>query len=100
MDLGLRRWHARRPTSQNPGSHTYTDPGTYTLSLTVDNAVGPPSTDAKTITVDPACPAARRRVAAFTASPRPARAALTVNLADTSTGGPTQWTWDFDDGTR
>ena len=43
-------------TVQNPGSHTYTDPGTYTLSLTVDNAVGPPSTTTKTITVDPPAP--------------------------------------------
>jgi PKD repeat protein len=39
-------------TGQAPGSHTYTTAGTYTLSLTVDNAVGPASTTTRTITVN------------------------------------------------
>ena len=97
VDLGLRRWYARTSNAQNPGSHTYTTPGTYTLSLTVDNAVGPPSTTTKTITVNTP-PPPPPPVAAFTASPQSGDAPLTVNLADTSTGGPTAWTWAFDDG--
>ena len=68
MDLGLRRWHARLERAE-PGSHTYTAAGTYTLSLTVDNAVGPASTASKTITVDPPAPPPHR-VAAFTARPQ------------------------------
>jgi PKD repeat protein len=81
-------------TVQNPVSHTYTAVGSYTLSLTVDNANGPPSTATKTITVDPPPAAA----AAFTANPQSGQAPLTVALTDTSTGTPTEWTWAFGDG--
>ena len=39
-------------------------------------------------------------VAAFTATPDTGVAALTVTFADTSTGNPSTWSWDFqDDGT-
>jgi PKD repeat protein len=34
-------------------------------------------------------------VAEFVASPRSGWAPLTVNFSDTSTGGPSSWTWDF-----
>jgi PKD repeat protein len=37
--------------------------------------------------------------AAFAVSPENGAAPLTVSFTDTSTGGPTSWTWDFGDGT-
>ncbi len=84
-------------TAQAPGSHTYAAEGTYTLSLTVNNAIGPASTATRTITVDPPPPPTPPG-AAFTASPQSGTVPLVVNLADTSTGGPTDWLWDFGDG--
>ena len=38
-------------------------------------------------------------VASFTANPTSGNAPLAVTFADTSTGGPTSWQWDFGDGT-
>ena len=84
-------------TSPSP-SHTYNPsvgpwPRTFTATLTVTNLQGSTSTS-QTITVgQPAAP-----TASFTATPVTGTAPLTVNFADTSTGGPTSWAWTFGDG--
>ncbi|MFA5613262.1 MAG: PKD domain-containing protein [Methanoculleus sp.] len=79
-------------TEQNP-SHTYENPGNYTVSLTVSNAY---SEDTKTRTdyitvLEPP-------VAAFTADPTEGNAPLTVQFTDESAGNVTAWAWDFGDG--
>jgi PKD repeat protein len=77
-------------TIQNP-SHTYQDPGTYSVNLTV---TGPGGRDSKVldeyISVSPSQP-----VADFTADPISGDAPLMVQFTDASTGDITGWAWDF-----
>jgi PKD repeat protein len=82
-------------TEQN-ATHTYTAPGTYTVSLTVGNKVGRDTlTKTGYITVtDPAGPLS----ADFEANTTAGEVPLTVRFTDRSTGGPTSWFWDFGDG--
>jgi PKD repeat protein len=71
---------------QNP-THTYTACGTYTVSLTVNDGVNPPSTLTKTnyITTDVVTPS-------FTTASLGAGA---FQFTDTSSPTPTSWAWDF-----
>ena len=83
-------------SDQQHPSHTYNEPGTYTVSLTATNAGG---SDTKTktghITVTaPILPP----VAGFWASPTTGTAPLTVQFTDASTNAPTAWSWNFGDG--
>jgi PKD repeat protein len=73
---------------------TYSNPGTYTVKLTVSGPGGS-NTATKTnyISVTAAPP-----VANFSASPTSGTAPLTVNFSDTSTGTVTGWSWSFGDG--
>ncbi len=80
---------------QNP-QHTYTSEGVYsvTLSAGVDE-LGEPNTKKDYITVyAPIVP-----VAGFTASPLSGKVPLEVFFMDTTLNHPTQWFWDFGDGT-
>jgi len=76
--------------------HTFEDPGTYTVKLTVTTAIGESTkTKANFITVQ------QRPVASFVASPTSGASPLTVQFTDTSTPGSspiTRWFWDFGDG--
>lgn len=83
-------------TEQNP-LHTYSDVGTFTVSLTATNDDGSDTlTMTDLITVNPLTPP----IPNFTASPRIGQVPLTVVFTDTSTGGvPTLWYWMFGDGT-
>jgi len=80
-------------TLQNP-TYTYTDPGTYTVSLSV---TGPGGTDTETkinyitATLEPQTPAAN-----FSSSPRTGTAPLEVSFTDSSAGDIDTWSWDFD----
>ena len=80
-------------TSQSP-AHTYSSPGSYTVTLTVSNSFGSSSYQT-TITVNPPAP-----VANFIASPTSGVAPLAVSFTDSSTGGITSSTWNFGDGTQ
>ncbi len=79
-------------TEQNP-VHTYTVAGTYTVSLTVTNAVGS-ATEEKAGYIQLFVPPS----ANFTADASSGTAPLTVGFTDTSIGVPTSWLWDFGDG--
>ncbi|ACL15493.1 PKD domain-containing protein [Methanosphaerula palustris] len=81
-------------TLQNP-THTYTTPGTYTVTLTAGNAYGNGTvTRTGYITVYPPL------VAAFGGAPLLGNAPLNVSFVDQSTGFTISgWNWTFGDGT-
>lgn len=81
-------------TSRNP-SHTYSNGGTFTVSLRATNSSGS-NTMIKTnyITVSSLLP-----VVAFTGTPLSGNRPLTVRFTDNSTNSPNRWIWNFGDGT-
>ncbi|WP_067052512.1 PKD domain-containing protein [Methanofollis ethanolicus] len=81
-------------TEQNP-NHTYTVPGTYTVSLNASNVYG-----FNVSTVSDAVAALAPPVAGFTFTPTDGNAPLNVTFSDNSTGNVTAWTWNFGDGTN
>ncbi|MDD4053027.1 MAG: PKD domain-containing protein, partial [candidate division Zixibacteria bacterium] len=78
-------------------SHIYTTPGTYTVTLTVPDAVNGIQTVTYTqeiqIAEDVVAP-----IANFTANTITGTVPMTVQFTDTSTENPTGWSWDFGDG--
>ncbi len=74
-------------TLENP-SHTYAANGTYNVCLTVSNLAGS-STHCENVVIDSYV----TPTAAFTWTGDP-----TVTFTDLTTGAPTEWDWDFDDG--
>lgn len=81
-------------SEQNP-KHTYSEPGTYSVTLTVMNSDGKKDAVSKTdyITVRTATIKAD-----FTGAPTSGPAPLTVKFTDRTTGSPSNWFWDFGDG--
>jgi PKD repeat protein len=79
-------------TQQNP-VHKYSKAGTYTVILTVKNAIG-----SNTVTKTDYIKVTAKPVAEFSAIPTSGKAPLTVAFSDTSTGLPTKWKWSFGDG--
>ncbi|WP_292347654.1 MULTISPECIES: PKD domain-containing protein [unclassified Methanoregula] len=82
-------------TDRNP-VHSYATPGRYSVSLTVTNSAGSNTkTRTEYITVKGSPPPA----ANFYGKPTSGKTPLSVKFTDTSTGNPTEWLWDFGDGT-
>ena len=79
-------------TIENP-SHVYSTAGTYTVSLMAGNATGF-STATNSVSVSSAGPISP----SFTFTPTAPLTGQAINFLDTSTGGPTSWSWDFGDG--
>jgi PKD repeat protein len=83
-------------TAQNP-THTYLEPGTYDVSLTVSNEA------ASNTHTKPGYISAYGMQADFIAAPVRGSAPLTVTFTDLSVGigvpGPTSWAWYFGDAT-
>ncbi|MBN1997512.1 PKD domain-containing protein [candidate division KSB1 bacterium] len=77
----------------NP-EHTYTVPGTYTVSLLVS---GPQGSDAKTM-ADYIQVSGEKPIAGFSADPLSGTVPLTVQFYDESTGTITSRQWNFGDG--
>lgn len=74
--------------------HTYTEPGTYSITLAIDNPAGrftKTFSNYITVTTPPA--------AHFSVDRTGGELPLTVRFTDQSTGGITSWHWDFGDGT-
>jgi PKD repeat protein len=81
-------------TDQNP-THKYTEPGTYTVSLTAKNSAGSNTTkmtDYITVTL------VGVPVVSFTADMRSGTIPFTIQFSDTSSNSPTSWLWSFGDG--
>jgi PGF-CTERM protein len=74
--------------------HTYTQAGTYSVTLTVRNAYGSDSETKAGLII-----AGGKPMADFTANQRVGVAPFTVMFTDLSTGNPTSWKWNFGDGT-
>jgi len=81
-------------TEQNP-THTYTAPGTYSVTLQIFNADG---YDAIRTTGYVTVTALVTPTAAFNGTPTSGTAPLTVHFTDESTGSPIVWNWSFGDG--
>jgi PKD repeat protein len=81
-------------TARNP-MHTYTTPGTYTVSLTASKP-GQSDSEVKTGYISIIAPQAL--AATFTTDPSRGAAPLSVQFTDTSPGTPTSWFWEFGDG--
>ncbi len=79
---------------QNP-THKYSNVGTYTVNLTVKNAIG-----RNTVTKTEYIKVVTKPVANFTSSVTSGTVPLKVTFTDTSTGTPSGWKWDFGDGSK
>lgn len=80
---------------QNP-AHTFSNPGTFSVTLTVTNSKGTATTTQSnlvTVAVNPPLLNAK-----FSGTPTAGVAPLPVQFADASVGGVTAWVWEFGDG--
>jgi PKD repeat protein len=83
-------------SSQENPTHTYNNPGTYTVTLTV---IGPGGSDTETKTNYIAVgQAPQAPVADFSGSPTSDFAPATVDFTDLSTGTIDEWSWTFEGG--
>ena len=81
-------------TGSNP-THMYTEPGTYTVTLTTPGEInGLQAIYKSQVTVA----AGEGLTAMFTATPMSGTPPTTVQFTDASIGNPTSWAWNFGDG--
>ena len=82
-------------TLQNP-AHTYTTPGTYTVTLIASNSAGTNTATYQGYVT--ATRAAAVPVVSFVTNISSGSAPLAVQFLDTSTNSPSSWVWSFGDG--
>lgn len=80
-------------TAANP-AHSFTIPGSYTVSLFITTAGG----CSDSIVVNAGVVVGTKPSANFSANPVEVCPLQTVDFSDLSTGNPDQWLWDFGDG--
>jgi PKD repeat protein len=83
-------------TVHNP-VHTYSAAGNYAVTLTVSNAAGS-NTTTKSNYIKVTLPV-QIPVVSFWGSRTSGNVPLTLTFTDASTGSPTEWNWNFGDGT-
>jgi PKD repeat protein len=83
-------------TLKNP-YHIYQNPGNYYVTLTVTNTHGSDTERRGPVTVNIGC--SPIVTAQFQADIIQGSAPITIQFSDRSNGYPTQWFWDFGDGT-
>jgi PKD repeat protein len=84
--------------AQNP-IHTYANPGTYNVTLTVANEQGSMSkTSPELVIVTSLPPTASPPIASFTWQDMSNTLEWRVQFADQSQGNPSSWKWEFGDG--
>ncbi|MEM7350090.1 MAG: PKD domain-containing protein [Acidobacteriota bacterium] len=76
-------------SARNP-THTYSEPGTYTVRLTSSRGAQSDTSSTEIVVEDVA--------ASFDVAPVSPRVNLPVQFSDTSTGAPDTWAWSFGDG--
>ncbi|MGB9200896.1 chitobiase/beta-hexosaminidase C-terminal domain-containing protein, partial [Methanobacterium sp.] len=79
-------------TQENP-SHTFNDPGVYTV---IETVTGPGGSDTTSMNIDVKYPAV---TASFTVNITSGTAPLSIQFTDSSTNNPVSWSWIFGDGT-
>jgi len=80
-------------------SHTYQQPGTYEVTLTVRNEAGEAS-ESTVVSVAPSSMAAPAEIASIGATPNPARAGASIRFSSTVEGAsPITQEWNFGDET-
>jgi len=79
---------------QNP-THQYTQPGTYTVTLSIVDDEGNTDEEVKDNYIQVTTPT-EGLDADFSANPTSGQPPLTVNFTDQSTGNVVRWEWDFD----
>ncbi len=77
-------------SNQRNPSHTYSEPGTYTVSLTASRGS---LTNTATTVLE-----VEGLAATWETTPSTPRAGLSTQFTDTSSGQPDTWIWDFGDG--
>jgi len=83
---------------QNP-SYTYPGPGTYSVTLTVqDYPDSHYDSITKSIVIEAEQPVLNPPIAQFSANPTTGEIPLKVQFKDDSLRSPTEWKWDFGDG--
>ena len=87
--------NGEQSTAQHP-SFTYTEAGTYSVTLTARNSAGA-DTSVQTALIVVNAPVVVPK-AQFTATPTTGTAPLTVQFTDQSDNTPTTWLWDFGNG--
>ncbi|PWR69733.1 PKD domain-containing protein [Methanospirillum lacunae] len=85
------------PASSIPDpSHTFTGPGSYSVTLKISNEQG----ESKSHKMDIQVLLSEPLSAEFVGTPRSGAAPLSVQFSDKSSGEISSWIWDFGDGTR
>jgi PKD repeat protein len=78
-------------------THVFANPGTYTVSAS-GTISGQAKSGSTSVVVRSACTLPSAPAAGFTWAPLAGKVNQPIQFTDTSSGGPTTWSWEFGDG--